>query len=219
MSLLEEKIDARVDRAGRRERCAASACCWISAVISAGSIGGAEVFRFALGVLVGVIVEAVERTDLDDGQRLVAEHADGQFAPADESLHQRAGVEFQRIGQRRGEFLARGARRCVPTLEPWLFGLTKSGSGSVTSSSAAARAGLPEWARRAARNFSFVFSLSMAMRLVVGVGAGEGNAARVENVLHLAVLAERAVQGEKREIGSGGQDEIRRPRPSTSVTS
>ena len=42
----------------------------------------AKVLGLSLRVFVRVIVETVERMDLDDGQNLVAQHADRQFLAA-----------------------------------------------------------------------------------------------------------------------------------------
>ncbi len=48
----------------------------------------------------------------------------------------------------------------------------------------------------------------MVMRLVAASAPGERNAPRGENVLHLAVLAERPVHGEEGEVGAGGHLEV-----------
>ena len=88
----------------------------------------------------------------------------------------------------------------MPTLEPWAFGLMKTGSGSVISSSRRTSwpsgVGTPCCAKFFLRLF-LVEGDAADLR----IGAGEGNAARGENFLDLAVLAEGSVQREKSEIG------------------
>src|SRR6476620_7175424 len=52
-------------------------------------------------ILVGEIVKAAFGNDLENGQRLVAQNSDRQFAAGDELFHQQLSIEFACFGERR----------------------------------------------------------------------------------------------------------------------
>ena len=66
-----------------------------------------NMFRAAAGlriekwILVGEIVKAALGNDLENGQRLIAQNSDRQFAAGDKFFHQKLSIEFARFGERR----------------------------------------------------------------------------------------------------------------------
>ena len=151
----------------------------------------------------GVIVKAVERMDFDDGQDRLAEHADGQFPADNQPLNQRGRVEGERFPQGDGELFP--------------------GRGGAGADAGTLRVRLDEERQRQRdflraphelplrRGHAGPAETFLGLLLVEGdaadrgVLAGEGDAARREQFLDLAILAEGAVQGEEGEIDPGGQ--------------
>ncbi len=94
-----------------------------------------------------------------------------------------------------------------PTLEPWLFGLMKTGQRHRDFVQPTHQLARGRWHAVQAKAFLGFFLVDRnAAR--VGVGAGVGDATRCENILNLSVLAEGPVHREEREIGARRHNKV-----------
>src|SRR5205823_196185 len=149
-------------------------------------------------ILVGEIVKAALGNDFKNGQRLIAQNSDRQFAARDELFHQELSVEFARFGERRLQltgFLnnidsdSRSLPRCFDHQgngQRRLFGGTNH---------------LPLRGGDTSRlEFLFRFDFIEGGSAFHYSVAGIGNATIFQNLLELPVFAKRSVDGEEGEI-------------------
>src|SRR5438067_13743973 len=158
-------------------------------------------------ILVCEIVDAAFRDDFQNGQRLVAQDADGQFAARNKFLDEHFLIVFRDIGHR-GVHLA--------------FVLDDIDADGRTLARRLDHE--RNWNRRALaqrddlpirRRYAFAPKRVFRTNLVEGqlafrdAFARVGDAALFEDSLHLAVFAKRSVNGEEGEFDVRGQFEVR----------
>ena len=173
------------------------------------------------GVFGLVVVEALRRRDVGDGQRAVAQDADGQLPAGDVFLHQRVRSPNRQVAATSARRLPPWRMISTPTEEPSFTGLTTYGSG-IGSASASSATGIT----RPARHGQPGGHEHRLRRLLVhrdggGADAGMriGNAEPVQHALDRAVLAEAAVQRVEHHVrGRGERGDQRAPRSGPTST-
>ena len=151
----------------------------------------AKILCFALGIFIGVIVKAIERTNLDDGQNLIAQYSNRQFAALDELLDENGRIKFQGVSDSRGEFFPRRSRART-NARSLAVGLDEHWQGHRDFLK------LPHQLATGSRH-AILPKPFLRLFLVdgdatgIGIRTGKGNATRIQDVLHLAIFAKSSV--------------------------